>query len=118
MSETQRTLERELERLSPPRIWFDELVQRRDRKRRDQRIRAAVLGLAIAIAVGWLGVNAIDLAVETAAEWSPPRPAAAGGRRTPPPGTAGCRSGTASERDRQRMSGRRASARTRARDGS
>jgi hypothetical protein len=58
MSDTQRTLERELERLSPPRIPFDRLVRRRDRRRRNQRIRAGVLGIAIAIAVGWLGVNA------------------------------------------------------------
>jgi hypothetical protein len=66
MSDTQRTLERELERLSPPRIPFDRLVRRRDRRRRNQRIRAGVLGIAIAIAVGWLGVNAIR---------SAPRPA-------------------------------------------
>lgn len=59
MSEYRTTLERELERLSPPRIPFDQLVGRRDRKRRDQRIRAGALGLAIAIAMGWLGVNAI-----------------------------------------------------------
>src|SRR5262245_20882521 len=32
---------------------------RREQKRRNQRIRAGVLGLPIAIAVGWLGVNAI-----------------------------------------------------------
>ena len=59
MSDTQRTLERELERLSPPRIPFDRLVSRRDRRRRYQRIRAGVLGIAIAVAVGWLGVHAI-----------------------------------------------------------
>jgi Tol biopolymer transport system component len=38
---------------------MESLRRRRDRKRRNQRIRAGVLGLAIAIAVGWLGVNAI-----------------------------------------------------------
>jgi Tol biopolymer transport system component len=59
MSEYRSTLEGELDRLSPPRIPFDQLVRRRDRKRRDQRIRAGVVGLGIAIAVGWLGVNAI-----------------------------------------------------------
>ena len=59
MSEHRDMLERELDRLSPPRIPFDRLAQRRDRKRRDQRIRAGVLGIAIAIAVGWLGINAI-----------------------------------------------------------
>src|SRR5262245_39769365 len=59
MSEYRDTLERELNRLSPPRIPFDDLTKRRDRRRRDQRIRAGMLGLAIAIAVGWFGVNAI-----------------------------------------------------------
>ena len=59
MSEYRSTLERELERLSPPRIPFDQLQRRRDRKRRDQRIRAGVLGLAVAIVMGWLGLNAI-----------------------------------------------------------
>ena len=38
---------------------MESLRRRRDRKHRNQRIRAGVLGLAIAIAVGWLGVNAI-----------------------------------------------------------
>jgi len=59
MSEHRSTLERELERLSPPRIPFDQLERRRDRKRRDQRIRAGVVGLALAIAMAWLGVNVI-----------------------------------------------------------
>ena len=59
MNEHLSTLERELERLSPPRIPFDRLAQRRDRKRRDERIRAGVLGLAVAIALGWLGVSVI-----------------------------------------------------------
>jgi Tol biopolymer transport system component len=59
MSEYRETLERELGRLTPPRIPLDQLTRRRERKRRDQRIRAGVLGLAIAVAVGWLGINAI-----------------------------------------------------------
>jgi hypothetical protein len=59
MSEHRSTLERELDRLSPPRILFDQLARRRDRKRRNERIRAGVLGLAVAIAVGWLGVSVI-----------------------------------------------------------
>jgi hypothetical protein len=52
-------LERELDRLTPPRIPFDQLARRRDRKRRNERIRAGVLGLAVAIAVGWLGFSVI-----------------------------------------------------------
>jgi len=59
MSDDRSTLERELERLTPPRITFDQLERRRDRNRRDQRIRAAVVGLAIAIGVAWLGANLI-----------------------------------------------------------
>jgi Tol biopolymer transport system component len=59
MTETRSTLERELDRLSPPRIPFDQLERRRDRKRRDQRIRAGALGIAVLIAMGWLGINAI-----------------------------------------------------------
>ena len=59
MSDYRSTLERELERLSPPRIPFDQLARRRDRKRRDQRIRAGMLGLAIVLVMGWLGLSAI-----------------------------------------------------------
>jgi Tol biopolymer transport system component len=59
MSEYRSTLERELDRLQPPRIPFDELARRQDRKRRDERIRAGVLAIAIAMAMGWLGINAI-----------------------------------------------------------
>ena len=59
MSDYRSTLERELERLSPPRVPIDQLLRRRDRKHRNQRIRAGVLGLAVAIAVGWWGIDAI-----------------------------------------------------------
>lgn len=59
MSDCRSTLERELERLSPPRIPFEQLVQRRERKHRDQRVRAGVLSLAIVIVMGWLAFSAI-----------------------------------------------------------
>jgi WD40-like Beta Propeller Repeat len=81
MSDYRDTLERELERLLSPRIPFDQLVQRRDRKRRDQRIRAGVLGLAIAIAVAWLGINAIRSAPPVPADNPTPTPTAAELRR-------------------------------------
>lgn len=80
MSDTQRTLERELERLSPPRIPLDQLFRRRDRKRRNQRIRAGVLGIAIAVAVGWLGIHAIRSTAPRPAD-STPTPTAAELRR-------------------------------------
>jgi dipeptidyl aminopeptidase/acylaminoacyl peptidase len=59
MSEPRSVLERELERLSPPRIPLDQLTRRRDRKRRAQRIRAGAVGLAIGIGVALLGFNVI-----------------------------------------------------------
>ena len=55
----QRDVERAAERFRLPDGSFERLTLRRDRKRRDQRVRAVVLGLAIAIGVGWLGVIAI-----------------------------------------------------------
>src|SRR3990170_1397340 len=74
MSENRSTLERELERLSPPRIPFDQLARRRDRKRRDERIRAGALGLAVAIAVGWWGFSAIRSAPQVPADDPPVLP--------------------------------------------
>jgi Tol biopolymer transport system component len=73
MNDSRSTLERELERLSPPRISFDQLAQRRERKRRDQRIRAGVVGIAIAIAVGWWGISAIRSTL-VPADPTPPLP--------------------------------------------
>src|SRR5262245_13504099 len=76
MTEYRDMLERELGRLSPPRIPFEELAGRRDRRRRDQRIRAAVLGLAIAVAMGWWGLQAIRSAPQPADD---PKPTPTGG---------------------------------------
>ena len=59
MSDTKERLQRARSQFPPPEGVMESLRRRRDRKRRNQRIRAGVLGLAIAIAVGWLGVNAI-----------------------------------------------------------
>jgi hypothetical protein len=59
MSEHTKLFERAAARYEVPNLTTDGLLRRRDRKRRNQRIRAGVLGLAIAIAVGWLGLNAI-----------------------------------------------------------
>ena len=55
MIDTQRTLERELERLDPPRIAFEHLERRRERKRRNQRVAAGVLGIAV-FAVAAIGL--------------------------------------------------------------
>jgi Tol biopolymer transport system component len=59
MTEYRDTLERELDRLQAPRIRLDELARRRERKHRNQRIRAGVLGAAVAIALGWWGLHAM-----------------------------------------------------------
>lgn len=59
MSDPRSLLERERRRFIQADGAFERLQRRRDSKRRNQRIRAGVLGLAIAIAVGWLAVNAI-----------------------------------------------------------
>jgi hypothetical protein len=59
MSDSKERLQRARSQFPPPEGVMESLRRRRDRKRRNQRIRAGVLGLAIAIAVGWLGINAI-----------------------------------------------------------
>jgi Tol biopolymer transport system component len=59
VTEYRSLLERAGSNAPPPDLQLERVLHRRDRKRRNQRIRAGVLGLAIAIAVGWLGVNAI-----------------------------------------------------------
>jgi Tol biopolymer transport system component len=77
MAETKQLLERAKRAFDPPTGVMDALVVRRDRKRRDQRVRAGVLGLAIATGVGWLGVIAIRS--------TPPVPADDGDSVMPPP---------------------------------
>ena len=59
MPDTKQLLRETRDRIAPPSDVVGSLERRRYRKERDQRIRAGVLGLAIAIAVGWLSVNAI-----------------------------------------------------------
>ncbi len=59
MIDEREIVRRAAEALTPPEPSFDRLLQRRDRVHRNRRIRAGVLGMAVAIAVGWLGVNAI-----------------------------------------------------------
>jgi len=50
---------RAAEALTPPEPSFDRLLHRRDRVHRNRRIQAGVLGIAVAIAVGWVGFEAI-----------------------------------------------------------
>jgi hypothetical protein len=76
MSDMKERLQRARSQFPPSEGVMESLLLRRDRKHRNQRIRAGVLGLAIAIAVGWLGVNAIRS--------TPPVPVAPGGAETGP----------------------------------
>jgi hypothetical protein len=55
----QRDVEHAAERFRAPDGAFERLALRRDRKARDRRIRAGVVGLVIAIAVGWWAIDAI-----------------------------------------------------------
>jgi hypothetical protein len=59
MIDEREIVRRAAEAFTPPDPAFERLLRRRDRRHRNQRIRAGVLGLAVAIAVGWLSVNAI-----------------------------------------------------------
>ena len=55
----QRSVERAAEQFRLPDGSFERLALLRDRKRRNQRVRAGVLGIAIAIALGWWGIHTI-----------------------------------------------------------
>jgi RNA polymerase sigma factor (sigma-70 family) len=59
MADTKQLLDRAERAFDPPSDVMDALVVRRERKRRDQRIRAGLVVLAIAIGAVWLGVTAI-----------------------------------------------------------
>jgi Tol biopolymer transport system component len=55
MTESRDLLERELERLSPPRIPIDRLSRRRERRQRNRRLGSAVVGIVVALlAIGSL----------------------------------------------------------------
>ena len=49
MIEYRDVLERQLDLLAPPRITIDRLTRRRDRKRRNQRITAGIVAVAISV---------------------------------------------------------------------
>ena len=59
MPDTKQLLRETRDRITPPSDVLDGLERRRDRVRRNQRIRAGVLGIAIAILVGWWGIHEI-----------------------------------------------------------
>lgn len=59
MIDEREIVGRAAEALTPPEPSFDRLLDRRARVERHRRIRAAVVGLGVAVAVGWLGFSAI-----------------------------------------------------------
>ena len=85
MIDEREIVRRAAEALTPPEPSFDRVLRRRDRKHRNQRIRAGVLGIAIAIAVGWLGINAIRSTPSVPAD--PPLPRISGSSPRSPAGS-------------------------------
>jgi Tol biopolymer transport system component len=59
VTEYRSVLERAGTSAPPPDLPLERILQRRDSKRRNQRIRAGVLGIAIAVVVGWWGIHTI-----------------------------------------------------------
>jgi Tol biopolymer transport system component len=78
VTEYRSLLERAGSNAPQPDLQLERVLRRRDRKHRNQRIRAGVLGLAIAIAVGWLGVNAIRSTPSVPGDRPTPTPLGAG----------------------------------------
>jgi hypothetical protein len=62
MSEIRALLERKRNELHAPPESFERLVRRRDRKRRNQRIAAGVVGIAVFVAAMWIvtSVGSVD----------------------------------------------------------
>ena len=61
MNETRDLLERVGERFTFPDDMFERLGRRRDRKRRNQRIAAGVVGIAVFVAAVWIVTNGLSL---------------------------------------------------------
>ena len=54
MSDYRTILERDLDRVGPAPFNFDDVARRLDRKRRTQRITAAIVGIAVFVAAIWI----------------------------------------------------------------
>jgi hypothetical protein len=70
MSDSRSLLERESRRFIQPDGAFERLVRRRDRKRRNQRITAGIVGIAVFVAAVW--VLGARLRQETTTPAKPP----------------------------------------------
>ena len=62
MNDYRNVLERDLARVGPAPFDFDDVARRRDRKRRNQRIAAGVVGIAVFVAAVWIvtSVGSLD----------------------------------------------------------
>jgi Tol biopolymer transport system component len=61
MSEHTKLFERAAARYEPPDLSMDGLLKRRDRKRRNQRIAAGVVGIAVFVAAVWIVTSGLSL---------------------------------------------------------
>ena len=60
MSEHTKLFERAAARYDPPDLPMDDLLKRRDRKRRNQRIAAGVVGIAVFVAAVWIVTSGLS----------------------------------------------------------
>ena len=79
MSDVRTLLERGYADASPPPDGFERILRRRDRKRRNQRITAGVVGIAVFVAAIWV--------VTSVGSFDRTQPGASGGAETGPTAT-------------------------------
>jgi Tol biopolymer transport system component len=80
MNDYRSVLERDLARVGPAPFGFDDVARRRDRKRRNQRITAGVVGITVFVAAVWV--------VTTGGSFNRTQQPAIQPTPTPPAGTA------------------------------
>jgi hypothetical protein len=61
MTDYRNVLERDLARVGPAPFGFDDVARRRDRKRRNQRVAAGVVGIAVFVAAVWIVTSGLSL---------------------------------------------------------
>jgi hypothetical protein len=96
-----------VERLAPPEPAYERLVERRDRNRRNKRITAGIVGMAVFVAAVWIVTS--GLSFDRTQTPIAPRPVETGPTQTaPPPARASAapdevRTGTCSDSARWRL---------------
>jgi len=74
MNNLKQLVEQEMDRAGTPAFGLGDVQTRRDRKRRNQRIGAGLIGIAIAVAVAWFGVALSGSPHNVPADHSSPSP--------------------------------------------